>query len=181
MLHGTFKVDMSLFWVAPTEVLPNSFGTLDPKAEVIRALQTGVMGQDDCFAIGTLQMGGHDVTLFEFNFSIGMRIASFWMFDDIIVQTPGFTREGTQAHQAITAVEVEHGGNGAQAMGWVKLAVAVQVMVGAPSGFAVAFVAEFYTRVISALAVVEQHAAEVVLIATLRMHNFAKHALAHHI
>ena len=66
-------------------------------------------------------------------------------------------------------------------MGWVKFAIAVQVMIGAPSSFAVAFVAEFYTRVVSAFTVVEQHAAEVVLVATLRVHNFAKHALAHHI
>ena len=181
MLHGTFKVDVTLFGVAPAEVLPNAFCALNPKTEVIRTLQTGIVSKYNGFAIRTLQMGGHDVTLFEFNFRIGMRLASFWMFDNIIVQTPGFTREGAQAHQAIAAVEVEHSGNGAQAMCWIKLTVAVQVMIGAPSGFAVAFFAEFYTRVVSAFTVIEQHSAEVVLVATLRMYDFAKHALAHHV
>ena len=54
-------------------------------------------------------------------------------------------------------------------------------MIGAPSGLAVTFGAKFDARIVGALAVVEEHAAQVVFIAALGVYNFSKETLAYHI
>ncbi len=54
-------------------------------------------------------------------------------------------------------------------------------MIGAPSGLAVAFGAKFDARIVGALAVVEEYAAQVVFIAALGVYNFSEETLAHHI
>ena len=181
MVHFFLKVDMSLFFSAGAEILPQPFGSLHPEAEVIGTGRRDVVGEEDGFAIGALYLRVHNIAAFEHDFGVRMIFAAFGMFYNVLVKPLRFGSDGREFGHAVAAVDVHHHGHGPQAMGGIEFAVAVLVVFGTPLRFAVGVLAEFHAAVVRGHSVVEQYATQVVFVTTLPVNEFAEHAFAYHV
>ena len=142
---------------------PQALGALHAAAAGIGAGRSAVVREDDGFAVGALDHGGDDVALIDL--LLGDFIIRAMLVEPCL-QAGGLGGHGNQADHAVAAVDVQILGDGAQLMGGIQLAVALEEVILTVMAVDVA-VADFL--------------AQVVLIAALAVNQFAEHALADHV
>ena len=117
------------------------------------------MGQHDGFAVGALDHRGHDVALVDLSVrQRGIRA----MLHQPLVQAAGLAGHAGQGDHAVAAVDVEVVGDGAQLVGGIQLAVAMEEVVLAIVAVDVA-VAHLVAKVVGIRAGAVHHRAEHVL------------------
>ncbi|KAG0733114.1 hypothetical protein G6F23_013660 [Rhizopus arrhizus] len=164
------------------DIHPQALGALHAEAHRVRARQRGVVLQQDGFAVLTGQRGGHDVAQLELDPGAGVGGAAA-LGHGVFVQAARLGRERIDVGEAVAAVDAGVHRARADAVAGVQLTVALDRMLGAPARFAPALGAELHAAVVGLVRIagVELHAAQVVLVAGLQMHQLAEQALAHHL
>ena len=130
-------------------------------------------------AVSTLYDRRYDVAKLELDISV--RMVSAGLIHDVFVQSAGLGGGGGQMDESVPSIDIQHGGNGPNAMGWIEIAVTVNGMECSPLGLAETFFTKFHTAAIRLLSIVKFNMPKVVLISTLQMEQFAKKSLPNHV
>ncbi len=173
ILADAFHID------GATDIHPETLSTLHAEAQRIGTWKVGVMLEKDGLAIGAFDIGGNHVAKRKIDFCAGMIGPS--LREDIFVQTAGLAGEGTKRYKPVAPVDIDHHGDGPDAMCGIEVAVAVYGMLRTPMGFGKCFFAKLHTDAGRIFPIIELYTAQVMLIASLYVDDLTENILAYHI